>query len=62
MSVDKVLQIIESIMYSEDRLKVIGLLKEKYDLTYKLPKDAFVVGANYNFWIIKSMIFLMTRK
>lgn len=49
MCVDKVLQIIES-MNSEDRLKIISLLKEKYDLMDKLPKDAFTIGENYNFW------------
>ncbi|HHU16608.1 MAG TPA: hypothetical protein GXZ70_00065 [Clostridiales bacterium] len=49
MCADKVLQIIES-LNSEDRLKVLALIKEKYDLMDRLPRDAFVVGESYNFW------------
>ncbi len=48
MTIDEILVSIDK-LNSKDRKKVIEIIKEKYNLTNKLPEDAFVVGKNYNF-------------
>lgn len=49
MSVDEILISIGK-MDNEEREKLLILIKEKYNLTNKLPEDAFVVEKNYDFW------------
>jgi hypothetical protein len=38
---------------NDEKEKILMSIKEKYDLTNKLPENVFVVGAGYNFWLNK---------
>ena len=59
MSVDELLIYIEN-LDNEEIDRFLMLIKEKYNLTNKLPQDVFAAGENYNFGIIKRMIFILT--
>lgn len=50
MSIDELLMAIEK-LDNEEREKVLTIIKEKYDLTNKLPIDAFFVNSSYDFWL-----------
>jgi len=36
---------------NEEREKFLMLIKEKYDLTNKIPSDAVICDNSYDFWL-----------
>jgi hypothetical protein len=50
LSVDEILISMES-LDSEEREKVLMLVKEKYNLTNKLPRNVFIANSGYEFWL-----------
>lgn len=50
MSVDEILMCIEK-LNNEEREKFLMLIKEKYDLTNKIPSDALICDSSYDFWL-----------
>lgn len=36
---------------NDERKIILMLIKEKYDLTNKLPNNGFPIGDDYNFWL-----------
>lgn len=50
MSVDEILMCIEK-LNNEEREKFLMLIKEKYDLTNKIPSNAAICDICYDFWL-----------
>ncbi|MBW9171220.1 hypothetical protein K2F43_08375 [Clostridium estertheticum] len=50
MGIEEILASIEK-LNENDREKVIGLIKQKYNLINDLPREAFVASSSYEFWL-----------
>lgn len=50
MTVDEILLCIEK-LNNEEREKFLMIVKEKYDLTNKIPSNALICNSSYDFWL-----------